>query len=72
MKRSARYYVHTFSFRLGDFCEIDFDGCQDSPCTEGTNCTDVIQSVQQSTGKTFNCSECPTGTEDNDGICLRR
>ncbi|KAK2180866.1 hypothetical protein NP493_421g00002 [Ridgeia piscesae] len=54
----------------GDHCESDFDGCQDNPCTEGTNCTDLSPSEHIVSGKTFNCSECPPGTEDNEGICL--
>ena len=56
----------------GDHCESDFDGCQDNPCTEGTNCTDLSPSEHIVSGKTFNCSECPPGTEDNEGICLRK
>ncbi|KAK2161673.1 hypothetical protein NP493_1565g00035 [Ridgeia piscesae] len=55
----------------GDHCESDFDGCQDSPCTEGTNCTDVSPSEHIASGKAFNCSECPPGTEESAGICLR-
>ncbi|KAK2160812.1 hypothetical protein NP493_1626g00009 [Ridgeia piscesae] len=54
----------------GDHCESDLDGCQDNPCTEGTNCTDVTPEEQVSTGKSFNCSECPSGTEENEGLCL--
>ncbi|KAK2165542.1 hypothetical protein NP493_1362g01013 [Ridgeia piscesae] len=54
----------------GDHCESDYDGCQDNPCTEGTNCTDVTPEVELSTGKLFNCSQCPEGTEENEGTCL--
>ncbi|KAK2163998.1 hypothetical protein NP493_1438g00002 [Ridgeia piscesae] len=57
--------------RFGDHCESDFDGCQDNPCTEGTNCTDVSPSEHIASGKAFNCSECPPGTEESAGICLR-
>ena len=57
---------------LGDHCESDLDGCQDNPCTEGTNCTDVTPEEQLSTGKSFQCSECPHGTEENEGTCLRK
>ncbi|KAI0208521.1 hypothetical protein LSAT2_006799 [Lamellibrachia satsuma] len=54
----------------GDYCELDMDGCQDNPCTGGTNCTDLTPEEQVVSGVSFNCSECPTGTEDDDGICL--
>ncbi|KAK2181411.1 hypothetical protein NP493_400g02031 [Ridgeia piscesae] len=54
----------------GDHCESDYDGCQDNPCTEGTNCTDVSPSEHIASGKAFNCSECPPGTEESEGICL--
>ncbi|KAI0233186.1 Mucin-like protein [Lamellibrachia satsuma] len=54
----------------GDFCELDLDGCQDNPCTEGTNCTDVTPAEQVASGKSYNCSACPEGTEDDEGICL--
>ncbi|KAK2171616.1 hypothetical protein NP493_1050g00004 [Ridgeia piscesae] len=54
----------------GDHCESDFDGCQDSPCTEGTNCTDVSPSEHIASGKAFHCSLCPPGTEESAGICL--
>lgn len=55
----------------GDYCELDMDGCQDNPCTGGTNCTDFTPDEQVVSGLSFNCSECPAGTEDDDGICLR-
>ena len=55
----------------GDNCQLDLDGCQDNPCTEGTNCTDVTPVQHVATGGAYNCSQCPAGTEENDGICLR-
>ncbi|KAI0210407.1 Mucin-like protein [Lamellibrachia satsuma] len=54
----------------GDYCELDLDGCQDNPCTEDTNCTDVTPAEQVATGKSYNCSDCPAGKEKNEGICL--
>ncbi|KAK2178081.1 hypothetical protein NP493_563g01009 [Ridgeia piscesae] len=54
----------------GDYCELDLDGCQDNPCTAGTNCTDVTPAEQVASGKSYNCSACPDGTEDNEGTCL--
>ncbi|KAI0237078.1 Mucin-like protein [Lamellibrachia satsuma] len=54
----------------GDHCELDLDGCQDNPCTAGTKCTDLTPSEHVFIRKSHYCSECPPGTEDNDGICL--
>ncbi|KAI0235226.1 Mucin-like protein, partial [Lamellibrachia satsuma] len=54
----------------GVYCELDLDGCQDNPCTEGTNCTDLTPAEQVTSGKSYNCSDCPEGTEDNEGTCL--
>ncbi|KAK2162840.1 hypothetical protein NP493_1501g01086 [Ridgeia piscesae] len=54
----------------GDHCESDLDGCQDNPCTSGTDCIDLTPEVQVATVMSFSCSACPTGTEDKDGICL--
>ena len=55
----------------GDHCELDLDGCQDNPCTAGTNCTDVTPAEQVARGRSYNCTECPEGTENNGEICLR-
>ncbi|KAI0231500.1 hypothetical protein LSAT2_018133 [Lamellibrachia satsuma] len=54
----------------GDYCEADFDGCQDNPCTEGTDCTDVTADEEVSTGRLYKCSECPAGTKEDGGICF--
>ena len=54
----------------GEACDEDFDGCEDSPCTAGTNCTDMSPSQEDALGTAFNCSECPLGYKDNDGICV--
>ncbi|KAI0238816.1 hypothetical protein LSAT2_010422 [Lamellibrachia satsuma] len=54
----------------GDYCEEDFDGCQDNPCTEGTNCTDMTADEEVLTGQLYNCSECPAGTMEDGGICF--
>ena len=55
----------------GNSCEQDYNGCQDNPCTLGTNCTDVTPSVQEANATSYSCSPCPSGTEDNDGTCFR-
>ena len=59
-----------FLLLSGDYCESDMDGCQDNPCTQGTNCTDVTPAEQVTNDKSYTCSDCPEGTEDNEGICL--
>ncbi|KAK2190852.1 hypothetical protein NP493_66g04024 [Ridgeia piscesae] len=53
----------------GDYCEADYDGCQDNPCTEGTNCTDLTAAEEVSTGRQYNCSECPPGTKKDGDAC---
>ena len=55
---------------VGGSCNRDFDGCADSPCTAGTNCTDLSPADEQMYGTAFNCSQCPKGYEENDGICI--
>ena len=55
---------------LGNYCEIDKDGCADSPCSPVQNCTDLIPEDEQFFGRGFNCSECPDGYNDLDGICI--
>ncbi|KAI0230808.1 hypothetical protein LSAT2_018833 [Lamellibrachia satsuma] len=54
----------------GESCDKDFDGCGDSPCTAGTNCTDLTPEEEAAQGTSFTCSECPGGYEDNDGVCV--
>ena len=56
----------------GESCSEDFDGCEDTPCTAGTNCTDLSPTQEETLGTPFNCSQCPQGYEDNDGICVGR
>ncbi|KAK2190863.1 hypothetical protein NP493_66g06040 [Ridgeia piscesae] len=56
----------------GDYCEADYDGCQDNPCTEGTNCTDLTAAEEVSTGRQYNCSECPPGTKKDGDACFRK
>ena len=62
--------VHTFYWISGDFCNEDFDGCADEPCTEGTMCTDAFPVAHAQTGKAFECSPCPSGYEPDYGICV--
>ncbi|KAK2172014.1 hypothetical protein NP493_1002g01061 [Ridgeia piscesae] len=54
----------------GDHCESDYDGCQDNPCTAGTNCTDASPDEEVSSGRPYSCSECPEGTEKDGEKCL--
>ncbi|XP_077993150.1 uncharacterized protein LOC144447118 [Glandiceps talaboti] len=50
----------------GDFCEVDYDGCQDGPCYPGVLCFDVAAPHDDSHDE-FNCGSCPSGLE-GDGI----
>ncbi|CAL1534931.1 unnamed protein product, partial [Lymnaea stagnalis] len=45
----------------GDHCEQDKDGCANSPCPQSTNCTDIPAAEEISTGRAYNCSNCPAG-----------
>ncbi|KAH9488616.1 hypothetical protein Btru_061289 [Bulinus truncatus] len=49
----------------GDNCELDKDGCSNSPCPAFTNCTDVPADVEVTTGKSYTCSACPAGFKLN-------
>jgi len=55
---------------VGESCEEDLDGCADNSCTAGTNCTDLTPQQQVVTGRAFNCSACPGGYEEDDGVCV--
>ena len=55
---------------VGESCEEDFDGCADSSCTAGTNCTDLTPQQEAVSGRAFNCSACPGGYEEDDGVCV--
>ena len=53
----------------GDDCETDIDGCADSPCAVGQNCTDNSATQQVALGVAYNCTPCPTGYRVMDGKC---
>jgi len=59
----------TDSVMTGDHCDEDFDGCADSPCFVGTNCTDLVPSDEVQFNRTYNCSDCPSGYEEDEGTC---
>ncbi|XP_025083996.1 fibrillin-2-like [Pomacea canaliculata] len=60
---------HDFQFAVcrcgpawaGDNCELDRDGCSDSPCHPLQNCTDIPASRQESSDIGYTCSACPQG-----------
>ena len=54
----------------GNYCNNDQDGCADNPCSPVQNCTDLLPSEAEKLGRGFNCSECPDGYTDNNGICI--
>ncbi|XP_023930884.1 uncharacterized protein LOC106158645 [Lingula anatina] len=47
----------------GDNCETDTDGCDQNPCPQGSNCTDVPADLEALGYPAFNCTACPTGYE---------
>ncbi|XP_055859523.1 fibrillin-1-like isoform X4 [Biomphalaria glabrata] len=49
----------------GTDCEMDKDGCINSPCPASTNCTDVPAEEEIRTGKSYKCSDCPPGFQLN-------
>ena len=55
---------------LGESCELDKDGCADGPCSSAQNCTDLTPAEEQARGIAFECSECPDGYDDVNGICV--
>ena len=55
---------------VGSSCAFDIDGCEDNPCTVGTNCIDLTPNEQAAQNKAFQCSDCPGGYFDDDGICV--
>ncbi|PVD36016.1 hypothetical protein C0Q70_02986 [Pomacea canaliculata] len=60
---------HDFQFAVcrcgpawaGDNCELDRDGCSDSPCHPLRNCTDIPASQQGASDIGYVCSSCPQG-----------
>ncbi|XP_077993149.1 uncharacterized protein LOC144447117 [Glandiceps talaboti] len=50
----------------GDFCEADYDGCQDGPCYTDVLCFDEVAPHDDSHDG-FTCGSCPSGL-DGDGI----
>ena len=62
--------AHLILLLLGDSCEIDKDGCADTPCSPIQNCFDLTPSEEQTYGRGFNCSACPDGYDDIEGICV--
>ncbi|KAI8737995.1 multiple epidermal growth factor domains protein 6, partial [Biomphalaria glabrata] len=49
----------------GTDCEMDKDGCINTPCPASTNCTDVPAEEEIRTGKSYKCSDCPPGFQLN-------
>ena len=69
---TVRFVTVVLPLLAGDYCEADYDGCQDNPCTAGTNCTDLTAAEEVSTGRQYNCSECPPGTKKDGDACYRK
>ncbi|XP_052238542.1 neurogenic locus notch homolog protein 1-like [Dreissena polymorpha] len=46
-------------------CENVFDGCADRPCSRGRNCTRLSAVEQVNQNRTYICSPCPGGFEND-------
>ena len=55
---------------VGSRCADDIDGCEDNPCTEGTNCTDLTPAEHVTQSRAYVCTDCPIGYIDDDGTCI--
>ncbi|XP_062578222.1 mucin-like protein [Saccostrea cucullata] len=53
----------------GKFCENDEDGCADSPCWPGVDCTDVLARDLSTTPAGYTCGPCPTHLDGNGITC---
>ncbi|XP_025078060.1 uncharacterized protein LOC112554482 isoform X2 [Pomacea canaliculata] len=70
---------HDFQFAVcrcgpawaGDNCELDRDGCSDSPCHPLRTCTDIPASRQGASDIGYTCSACPRGffTKNHSSDC---
>lgn len=69
-KNLIHLLIHVPELFAGDDCETDIDGCADSPCADGQNCTDNTAIQQVALGVAFNCTPCPTGFRENTGKCI--
>ncbi|XP_038062365.1 uncharacterized protein LOC119732831 [Patiria miniata] len=49
----------------GDFCEMNYDACQDNPCFLGVACFD-----DDPPSLNFTCGSCPEGTEGDGKSCI--
>ncbi|KAK7482356.1 hypothetical protein BaRGS_00026375, partial [Batillaria attramentaria] len=47
----------------GEDCELDIDGCAETPCIPGQNCTNLPPDQEAALGRGYNCSDCPAGFE---------
>ncbi|XP_061188954.1 fibrillin-2-like [Saccostrea echinata] len=45
----------------GQDCENDTDGCAQSPCAQGRDCTDLTPEEERLRGRGYSCSDCPAG-----------
>ncbi|CAD5122659.1 DgyrCDS11069 [Dimorphilus gyrociliatus] len=48
----------------GESCQDDYDGCQNAPCLQLQNCTDLSADEHKLYKVGYNCSSCPPGYTD--------
>ena len=56
----------------GDDCQLDLDGCAQSPCSVARNCTDRLAADHEANPslKPYTCTACPPGYSDTQNKCL--
>lgn len=59
------FFIHI----VGDYCEVETDGCKLTPCSVGQKCTDLTASEQGNNSVGYKCGSCPAGTKDVNRSC---
>lgn len=56
--------------KIGEDCESDLNSCDNEPCGNDRNCTDLSPTQELLQNRSYTCSECPAGYYANvDGKC---
>ena len=51
-------------------CDSDFDSCDNEPCGNDRNCTDLSPTQEVLQNRSYTCSKCPPGYSDTNGKCI--
>ena len=65
-------YLFMFHFIItGEDCDSDLDSCDNEPCGNDRNCTDLSPTQEVLQNRSYTCSECPPGYySDVNGKCI--